>query len=377
MKLLFAIDGLGSGGAQRQLVNLALGLTRRGHTIELFLYHPEYKHFEAELKSHNIIILAYTKRHKFSLGPVLALQKILYQRNYDGILAFLPTPSFYAEIVSVAHPQLPLVISERFMYTAPRLPIKIWALQQCHRRADYITVNSHHQRVRMENKFPWMKKKIRTIYNGINLEIFAPTTKRESCSSKARLLVLSTIKAKKNPLGLIRALRIVKENSGDICQINWAGKVDFDSRSREEFEIANRMLEEFNLTHSWQWLGERQDVVELLHNHDALIHPSFFEGLPNAICEALACGKPVLASNICDHPLLVQDKISGLLFDPTKPEEIAKTIQEFASLSLQERADMGSAGRHFAEQNLSLEQYTTNYESLFLELSHQKSLESK
>jgi hypothetical protein len=44
MKVLLVIDGFGSGGAQRQMVNLAAGLTRRGHTAEFAIYHPEMRH---------------------------------------------------------------------------------------------------------------------------------------------------------------------------------------------------------------------------------------------------------------------------------------------------------------------------------------------
>jgi glycosyltransferase involved in cell wall biosynthesis len=69
-----------------------------------------------------------------------------------------------------------------------------------------------------------------------------------------------------------------------------------------------------------------------MQRHDALIHPSLYEGLPNAVCEALAAGLPVLISNVCDHPLLVVEGERGFLFDPSDPLSIAMSIERAAAL---------------------------------------------
>jgi glycosyltransferase involved in cell wall biosynthesis len=48
----------------------------------------------------------------------------------------------------------------------------------------------------------------------------------------------------------------------------------------------------------WRWLGEREDIREILRSHHALVHPSLYAGLPNAVCEALASGRPALVSDV-------------------------------------------------------------------------------
>jgi glycosyltransferase involved in cell wall biosynthesis len=115
-------------------------------------------------------------------------------------------------------------------------------------------------------------------------------------------------------------------------------------------------------------LGERTDVPELLSNHHALILGSFYEGLPNAICEALASGRPVLASDIGDHPILIQNNKTGFLFDPNKPEDIAECIYKFTQLSQKELTAMGHKARQFAEKHLSTDVGVTAYENLFKQL---------
>lgn len=77
--------------------------------------------------------------------------------------------------------------------------------------------------------------------------------------------------------------------------------------------------------------------------------PSFSEGLPNAVCEGMALGKPILMSAVCDAGNLVQEGINGFLFDPHSPESIADAIARFVKLTPEERDRMGRASRAKAE----------------------------
>ena len=86
------------------------------------------------------------------------------------------------------------------------------------------------------------------------------------------------------------------------------------------------------------------------------------------VCEALACGRPVILSNTLDHPRLVQDGQSGFLFDWRDPSDLAEKIRRFNELSYGERANLGKKGRQFAEAHLSMDRYVDEYESLFMNL---------
>ncbi len=382
MRLLFVIDNLGSGGAQRQMANLALELSRRRHRIELFVYYPGYNHFAGRLHDAGIPIHSRPKRGRFSVGPLRELCALVKRHPYDAVLAFLPTPSFYAEIAHLRVRRLPLVVSERFMYTSESLSPATWVLQQAHRLADHVAVNSHHQRERMERMFPWMRGKLTTIYNGVDLARFVPQwdagpqTHNSSAlgspsngqSGRLRLLVLSSVVPKKNAVGFVRGFARYRELYGDTCAVRWAGVVTSDTVSQKEFAEADRLLSNLGLHDQWEWLGERKDVPELLGACDALIHPSFYEGLPNAICEALACGKPVLASAVCDHPRLVQEGVTGFLFDPGSADDIAQAIHRCRLLSVEKRLQMGRQARAYAERELSLDGCARRYEELLSRL---------
>ena len=117
-------------------------------------------------------------------------------------------------------------------------------------------------------------------------------------------------------------------------------------------------------------MGVQANVAELLHRYPALIHPSLYEGLPNVVCEALACGLPVLASDVCDHALLVSEGERGFLFEPTFPESIAAAITKFSALSGEGRERLSRNARRYAEANLGVERMVSAYEDLFWQLLH-------
>lgn len=368
MNLLFVIDDLGSGGAQRQMVNLAKGLRLRGHHIELFTYYPN-NHYISHLDKAGIPVHFHSKQSRFSVAPLIFLRTYISRGNYDVVLAFLDTPNFYAEIARIGDGKTKLIVSERFMYLPGSLSIKQRLLQECHRLADMITVNSHHQRVRMEQQFPWMRKKIRTIYNGFDLDSFCPDNSVAKADKNLTFLAISSVSFKKNSLNLAKALCICRDKYKLNVHVNWIGTHWISGEGSRPAQQTIEYLEDMGLTDQWDWLGERTDISQMLSCNDALIHPSYFEGLPNVVCEALACGRPVLASRVCDHPNLVQDGVSGYLFDPDSPEDIADTIITFSRLRAAERTMMGKAARIFAEKHLSLARYVDEYENLFFSVT--------
>jgi glycosyltransferase involved in cell wall biosynthesis len=217
-----------------------------------------------------------------------------------------------------------------------------------------------------------MAMKLRTITNGVDLERFCPAASRTVAEvppeGVLELLAVGNIVENKNVCGLIKALMALRRTNRLNVRVRWAGKRSKTLAGQQLFARAERMLTENALAGSWEWLGERTDIPELLRSHDALIHPSFYEGMSNAICEALACGRPVLASDVCDHRNLVQDGRTGFLFDPTSPEDMAAAIHRFGCLSPSARERAGLLARQFAEAALGQDDFADAYEGLFNEL---------
>jgi glycosyltransferase involved in cell wall biosynthesis len=102
----------------------------------------------------------------------------------------------------------------------------------------------------------------------------------------------------------------------------------------------------------------------MMQKHKALIHPSFYEGFPNAVCEALSVGLPVVVSDVCDNSLLVDEGKNGMLFNPNDVEDIAKALINFFDLSDTEVEDFRINGRKFAEDKLSIEECSHQYQKI-------------
>lgn len=373
LKLLFCIDNLAAGGAQRQMVALADGLVRRGHQVEFYVYYPEIDHFAPEVEAIGATVHAHQKSGRFSIAPLLALVRLLRRNRYDAVLAFLRTPVVYAELAKVVVPGTPLVVSERSMYES--IPPALRVKQELHRLADHITVNSHHQRERMTRAFPWMARKISTIYNGVDLGHFRPDVDSyralAAASGPLRLLAVGSTTRNKNALGLARALAIAKGRGLPVPTVHWAGSPPPGEAAAAAKAEVDAFIAAEDLGDAWVWLGRRADVHELMRQYDALVHPALMEGLPNAICEALASGLPVLAGRVGDNEALVgQDR--GIVFDPTDPADIFGALDRFAALSAEERVQMAERGRAFAAAQLSLDSYADRYESLFEDLAKER-----
>jgi glycosyltransferase involved in cell wall biosynthesis len=364
MHMLFVIEDLSTGGAQRQMINIALAMQKRGHVVEFFYYRP-FDFVIDQLKAAGIPVHFDQKKSRYSLNVFFTLRKLIQTGKFDLVLSFLSTPNFYNIVTTRLLPNRPaVVVSERQSDPDGSIDWRLAMTRQTYRMADHVTTNSHYQRVQLTEQLPWLAKRISTIYNGYNLEKFHPSDQWPA-DDVLKILVIGRVVPNKNGLCLIKALEILRDEHHLRPQVDWVGE-HFEGHGEElSREIAARHLE-----NQWNWLYQRQDIVDLFHQHHVLVHPSYNEGLPNVVCEALACGRPVILSNLQDNPYLVQDGVSGYLFDWQDPRDLAQKILAYSQLSPEKRVEMGQHGRAFAEANLSQTRLADEYENLFKRLKH-------
>jgi len=362
VKILCVVDSLAAGGAQRQIVTLAVGLRGRGHDVHMFTYHPA-SFFAATLADADVKTHRTAKRTRWSLAPVIRLRELLRGERFDAIISFLETPSLYAELASIAAGDLRLIVSERSAFGVPHVSVAKRLTLQMHRLATLITTNSHHQRESLQRAFPWMRSRLRTIWNGVDLQRFHPSRDRDRpAADELKLLVVSSVAPFKNGGRVIEALDSLRAR-GMRPRVTWVGAHQLTIPSRRRASVEWRQqLRALQLESQWEWIERSDAIPQLMRGHDALLHPSYLEGLPNAICEALASGLPVLAGAGFDHQRLVGDSGAGILFDPFSPRQIADAIQRFAAEPLAARRAMGMRARAFAMDHLSMAQFVTGYE---------------
>jgi glycosyltransferase involved in cell wall biosynthesis len=96
-------------------------------------------------------------------------------------------------------------------------------------------------------------------------------------------------------------------------------------------------------------LGARLDVPRLLTAADVFVLPSRLEGVPFAVCEALAFGCPVIATAVGGVPEILTHRVNGLLVDPEDSGKLAKMIR-YALSSERIRDRLSRNGRSTAER---------------------------
>ncbi len=131
---------------------------------------------------------------------------------------------------------------------------------------------------------------------------------------------LGRLTEEKGVFNLARSLTLVK-NKADRPMTIIVG----DGALREDLEA---FLKKNGLEDSVSFLGwrEHDDLPSILNSLRLLILPSYTEGLPNAILEAMACGTPVLATSVGGIPDVIKDKETGFIMKDNSPECIAESI---------------------------------------------------
>ena len=364
MKLLLVIDHFGSGGAQRQMVELACGLKRRGHNVEFFIFYPKHDFFRSRVKAQKIVVHEYSKVGRLGFGVVFRLASLIRSGGFDAVVSYLNSPNVYAELVNIIFGSPPLVVSERTSHHDDKFQKAVFVRRLLHGFADHVVTNSVSHCIWLRKK-RWLKNKVSCIYNGIDLEKFRPVQPVARSSGDLRLLGIGRIGPEKNVLTLLDALALFHKEYGYVPEVSWAGRGDESAAGRAYCRQIDDMLAGMpEIGSRWHWLGEKQNVSGLLHQHHALVHPSNYEGLPNVVCEALAAGVPVLASDVCDHPLLVAEGERGFLFDQTDPASIAGAIGNLHKLDDLGRARLAINARRYAEAKLSSEKMVVAYENM-------------
>jgi len=367
MKILLVIDHLGLGGAQRQVVELACGLVRRGHAVEIFNYFPRMDFFRARVLAQGITVHDCTKGRGFSLGVLRRLRALIRRGNFGVIVSYLNSPNIYTELAGVGRNGAKLVVSERCSRHDDRSMLGSLVRRLLHGISDHVVTNSETHAQWLDGRW-WLRGRVSCIYNGLDPGSLLPGLPAPARPQDLRLLAAGRVCPQKNPLRLVRALQLFHQEHGYVPHVSWAGKTDSAHRAYHA-EVNALLANTPAVRERWQWLGEQPNMPCLLSQHHALIHPSVYEGLPNSVCEALGAGMPVLVSDVCDHPLLVEDGARGFIFDPLQPGDIAAAIGKLARWTPAQWTAGAANAAAYARENLSVEKMVSAYEQLALKLT--------
>jgi len=120
----------------------------------------------------------------------------------------------------------------------------------------------------------------------------------------------------------------------------------------------HELVADLGLQDRVSWLGEREDVPELMRAMDVLLLPSWEEPFGRSLIEAMALGVPVIATDVGGPREIVRDGREGYLLPPRDARAWARAIRRFAE-SPEHGLEMGRAGRRRVEQAFTVGHHVT------------------
>lgn len=210
-------------------------------------------------------------------------------------------------------------------------------------------------------KFGWFakKKKMVVIPNGLSMEQYRPVH-REMSSGKAVLGMQSRLQAIKDHPTLIRAFKkLVDQYPGTDITLKIAGE-------GPTMEALVALTKELGISNKVDFTGMlgADELRQFMSSLDIYVHATYGETMSNSIMQALACGLPVIASDVWGVNNMIRPEVNGVLYPSEDVDSLVAYMNRFL-VDVNDRKQMGEKARNFAEANYSNETMFAKYRQLF------------
>lgn len=299
-RVCFFIGTLGNGGAERVVSILTRHLAQMQISVEIVLYYDAVPFYDI----YPDVKVTYVERETGSrniLKNILWLRRY-FTRNADIVISFLAQFNMVA-LAAAFTTGIPVIVADRNdpRHMPKQAPVRL-ARNLLYHLADVVVVQTQHNRAYFSKA---LQKKCKIIYNPVDLQdkkgMALGTEKKKRIVSAARLM------KQKNQLMLIDAFARVKKVYPDYT-LTIYGEGPF----RSELE---KRIEELGLGSSVLLPGKVQNVFDCIADAELFVLSSDFEGMPNALIEAMCLGLPVVSTRVSGATDLIQNGENGLLAD--------------------------------------------------------------
>ncbi len=361
--VLFVIDSFfpALGGAERQAIVLAKALNKKGVEVEFVspLLEKELL-IEDEVDGFRLTRIAYP-RIKY-LGAIMLMISFSYfimrnRKKYAYVHVHIT--KLLAASLGILKPwhRLPVIskISGHAEFSGGVLDKRrkynvVYRIMVYYiRKLDYIhAISEYTRKVLLDNGFS--DHQIVQIPNAVEAAKYTTSDYSSDPHGILRVGFCGRVEKVKGLDVLVAAYNELEAHVSNNMQVLIAGDGRF-------IETIKNLVEASELTKNIKFLGRIDDVPAFLKQLDIYVQPSYAEGLSNALLEAMSVGLPVIASNISGNVDLVDDDVSGLLFEPGNSAALAEKLQELASDKAR-RITMGKKARekilnHYSTDSVS------------------------
>jgi glycosyltransferase involved in cell wall biosynthesis len=186
----------------------------------------------------------------------------------------------------------------------------------------------------------------------------------DSRDDRFTIVCVGRLISRKNPATVLRALNRLHDSHILLVYVG-----DGDQRQRL-FDEARRVGVEGRVTVTG--VVERDDVYRCIAQGDVYVSASRGEGLPIAVLEAMACGLPVILSDIPPHREIAAGVDFVPLIAPDDVDGFTRQLHRFSELSQEQRAIIGNSCRRLVEERFSLHAMHRGYDDVYREVMHRR-----
>jgi glycosyltransferase involved in cell wall biosynthesis len=326
-KLLFAIPSLVEGGTEKVLTNILGHLDKKNYRISLVLFEKKGPYLSQIPEHVKIYDLKKEGRYSF-LKLILRLSRLFRKLNPNTVVSFMAYTYIivlFAKVISGCKFKFITSVRTYLSYATQHSKfstIRYFFYKSFFNSADFIIVPSKGIKKDLVKNFNVVKKKIKVIYNPIDLNKIMELKQEEleDTRIKERSFLLSIgrlTKAKGYPY-LFRAFSRIHNEIKEKLLILGTG---------EDEEALKSLAIELGIHDGVYFLGFQNNPYKFINMASIFILPSIWEGFPNVILEAMACGVPVISTDCPSGPNeIITNGKNGMLVPPADEEKLADAI---------------------------------------------------
>lgn len=364
-RLLYVVTGLGWGGAESQVIDLASRFRSRGWEVAVAVL-LDYAERRETLEAQGILVRTLGMMRGIPDPRAVArLARLIRSFSPTVVHAHMVHSNLLARITRLFAP-VPVLISNAHN-TNEGSAWRIVAYRLTDRFTDLTTNVSEAAVARAIERGSAPAGRIRFMPNGIDLQRFrrddatrARTREALYVGDRFAWLVVARFEEQKDYPNLLDALaRIADHERRPLVLAVGEGP----RRVKVEAEAERR-----GLTGAIRFLGKREDVPALMNAADAYVMSSAWEGLPMVLLEAAASELPIVATDVGGNGQIVLPEETGLLIPPRNSEALATAMKAMMERPEEERRSMGKQSAMHVRAAFELEGVVDRWEAIYSEL---------
>lgn len=335
-------ESLAGGGAEHQISILANMLSEKGYDVTVVTYADATDHYPLSENVRRVKL----GQGKSGVGKVLSIFNYFIREKTDCVISYRTNCNTRILLPMLFRGKsINVICSERGFTKGKASYFEKLNTRFLYCRANHIVTNCHAQRKNLAEYNKRWCSKLTTIINYTDTEHYKALPQPFS-DGKMKIGVFANFSIWKNWERLAEVVKRLKEEGCTNYVIHWYGNI---KGGRQNYEKFSGLIKEYGLEKYIVVYDAVKDTAEYMPKYNVICHPSVTEGFSNTICEAICCGRLVIAGDVSDNGIMARPGENGILFDPLSIESMFDAFKRLLSMSHEDIEKHGERSREIAE----------------------------